>query len=518
MSSDKNTFTDVLSEALERLKNGTWKEWVQEALDSLIAREQNAKWILFYSGLSAWLPDKLHIFIMGKSQHGKSFLQTRVGTLFEDNFKDISEMSSKALYYEGKEKKNPDLYRNKIVFLDEFKDLPDSTKAFIKKMTSGGRENLTLKTVIDQKYEEFEISAIPVIWTNSMEKIKDEGDQILNRFFPLNVDEGLAQSKTVEEYQIKRETYGILFEEKEQIALERVRAVIYHITREHNFIVVNPFAGFIRLKDHSRRNMRPKFFSLLSAITYANRFNRPCYEEGGKKFLMASLSDNLEALQLWKDNEGYICYSLPERYLKLLEVFSEGDWLSKMEIAEGYREQHGEAITEDTAGTYAYELEKKGTLISRYREGERYKEYSRSNMSNISVLELQEFSIENLASVIDPYFEAGLISNTESKDIGENVQNFVFSRDDLLKKLLDAPFPSSSNHKTLDSVDDGSCTEKKLSQEDKKKYLDGLLPTGQSLESLEEYEEECPGITDFAKGLLSRGLLVQDPRGILYSK
>jgi len=64
---ERSGLTGPPEEAPERLRNGAWEEWVKEALDCLVAGEQSAKWILFYSDLSAHLPNKLHILIMGKS-------------------------------------------------------------------------------------------------------------------------------------------------------------------------------------------------------------------------------------------------------------------------------------------------------------------------------------------------------------------------------------------------------------------------------------------------------------------
>ena len=417
----------MLKEADERLCNGTWKEWIQDAMKHLIAGEDNAKWVLFYSGLSTNLPELLHVFLMGKSQKGKSFLQTQMGKLFEDSFLDISSITPKAIPYELKEKGDPHFYRNKIAYFDEYNDQSEESQRFVKaQWTDKNRARGSLriyKTVKDQKYHESVIGDSPVVWTNSMERIEDDGNQKMNRFFPLNVDEGLAQSNTIEEFQI-REEEGSVNQQNVDLAIDRAKAIIYLIVQKKNFEVRNPFARFIKLKDPTR-HMRPKFKALLSSITYANRFNRVLLENEKRKILLSSLSDAVEALNIWHRNERFLRFGLADRYLNVLNLFTEGKWLSKEEIAKSYFEFHQVKISSDTAYQYAHFLEGQNLLTSRNRERERYQEYglleesTLSNNSNNQMLELEIPDEESLAVCLEDIFTSGLMEFQDKINIEE---------------------------------------------------------------------------------------------------
>lgn len=378
------------------------REAILDGLAEIIAGEDIAKQVLFYSGLTTRLLKKLPVFLMGKSQRGKSFCMTQVGSLlFARVFEDITSMSPKTIYYETKQKGNPALYKNKIALLDEFNDRPDDLKTFVKMWIShkgGPLRHKTVDTKAKEKFLEFEVEGVPVFWTNSMELVEDVGNQIHNRFFKLNVDENLAQSKTVEEWQIQEETTGSAIDPR---VLRKGQMAVDYILERGDFQILNPFAAFITQKDYSVFNRRPMLNALLGAVTYSNWRWRPSYEVEDRKILLASLWDNLKALELWNRNEVYQQLAIPDYLKKVLDVLDLEFGLTKVEIATAYREKHGQKISAGTCYNYAKKLEEKDLATSKHREDDDGKSRGlewTSTMSTITSVELDPaLSPEKLA-------------------------------------------------------------------------------------------------------------------------
>jgi len=432
----------LLEQAKKRLKDGTWKEPVQKALDAKIAGEDIAKWIHFISAATSDTDNKLHIFLMGRSQRGKSFIQTQVGSIFGSEFVDLTEFSPKSFYYEVKAEGDPRLYDGKIVFIDEYADRSEDAQSFIKKATSNGVEELSLRSVAEQKFFKTVLEGPPTIWTNAMDLIEDTGNQKINRFFPLNVNEDLAQTRTVEQYQMAREE-GMYDPVVEAKVIEATRATIQLIKEGRDLKTLNPFAKFIRLKDN-RMNTRPMFNSLLSAITHCNWMARPIFESNGDNYVFPALSDVLEAVKIWRENEKYLAYSLPEYLLRFLAIFEPGKPQSKEEMGGNYADFYkGEAISTDSCGTYANELEKRDLLTSKYKDGEHYKEWTlmdNSNDSKKSSLELKIPSLEELATCLETLWEAGLMKYGETRDPGF---------EELAGLLIDVEIPKETDQPPL---------------------------------------------------------------------
>lgn len=324
------------------LREGTWwEEGVRPALDELAAGENDNKRLHFYSGLASQLENKVHIFAMGDPQQGKSYLQRKIGRgLFPTILIEVSSMSGKSAYYETMAKQNPRFFENKLLLVDEFKDLDDTAKAFLKQVMSAGQDKLTNKTVSDKrKFEEQNIEGMPEIWTNSAETFEDIGAQVMARPFKTNVDESKAQSDRVEEFQKRNEKFGSLRckLEGKPSKLPLAQAIVELVMRENGIEVLNPFAEFIKLQDNSVRNKRVQLLALVQAVAYANRFVRFNFEVDGKKYLFANLKDNKTAIEIWLASEFRQRYGIPDSYLKVLNLlYEKGPGLTADEVTASY--------------------------------------------------------------------------------------------------------------------------------------------------------------------------------------
>jgi hypothetical protein len=411
------------------------KEIFQKALDSLIAGQANAKKVLLYSGISSNLSKKLHVYLMGESNKGKSYIQNQIGyNLFPARYEE-ADFSPRALYYEVVEKKNPHLYDKKIIQVDEYKDQREDFKKLLKKVTSNKRKELRLKTLTEKrKFLDIEIEGMPVIWTNSMEVPDDEGNQQMNRYFKLNVDEGLELNELVEAFQQREEELGSVADPK---IIEQARQIVDYIILEGDFEVLNPFASFIKQNEFKTFNQRPMLNSLISAIAYFNWWDRPRFDAKCKKYLLASLSDVIEALEIWSANEGCQQSSLPARHQAFLKIFGPDKFLSTDEMATEYFIKNGVGISAETAYQYAHQLEKQNVLTSKNRAFGHCREWSlvpMSSMSNNPILELHHFTKDQLMARIDGIFSFHLINTTSMNQTPLDLKATA-------EAVLDAPLP-----------------------------------------------------------------------------
>jgi len=326
---DKATMDNFAKNQAEReaaakkaLEDGTWKEIVKKAEDQMIIGEDFTKKALFYSGISSGLKDeRLHIFLMGDSQLGKSFIQEKMGTLFPGIFTFASSMSAKSPYAEAEANKDPGFYNHKILGLDELADQSEATRDFVKAAT-GNKQNKMVNKTLDErrKFNLQSLEGMPILWTNSMEVFKDQGSQLANRFFKMNIDETVEQSERVEEFQKSDAKFGKL--KKPQVDKDMAVEIVAAILSEKDFNVLNPFSDLIEQANTRARNALPMFYTLVSSIAYANRFRRPSFTVSGvEKYLIASLADNIEALEIWKHGKWT---GLPDSYTEILETMEMG--------------------------------------------------------------------------------------------------------------------------------------------------------------------------------------------------
>lgn len=353
--------------ALHHLVIGDWLPVVMEALDEKVAGEEDLKKVLLYSGMSAGLKGKLHTYIMGDSQKGKSFVEKNVGTvLFPDRFIFLSTMSAKACFGRGAE--DPEAFKGRILCIDELKDLSPDTRATIKAMASNETEELIQHTIDDsKKFKEKRLVGMPVIWTNTMESFEDKGNQIANRFFKPAIDGSQAQDDRVEVFQKDMMKFGRRSCGSGKAAI--ASAIIVEIMRETNFCLLNPYADYLKVQP-SVRNRFPMYTALLTAITYSNRHRRlgVTEEESRTKYLFATLSDNRQATQLYTSFAETQDTSVPPRLIEVMRATSDTEAMYHEDIAEKVKANRadGTEISADTCYNYLRELAEKN-LVSAER-------------------------------------------------------------------------------------------------------------------------------------------------------
>lgn len=302
-------------------RNGSWKEVVQQALDTWIIGEIELKWLLFYSGASSSLSERFHVLINGDSQKGKSYVEEKVSQLFpQDRVMMVQSMSGKAPYYRsGKE--GAEHYSNKILVLDEFADLSDDTRATVKALLSLGDRPLVNDTVGENKQPVRQvIEGRPVVWANSAELFDDSLSQLKNRFFTAAIDESEDLDRKINRMQRNRAKYGRSPEDLE--TAETAKKIVSQIVSDKGIIVLMPLIDEIKQRDMGNRGEFERFCVLVSSIAYVNRFQRPIFEDGGNTYVLASMADLNEATHLWNHFNRSQSTGICTRHQQVLDVMS----------------------------------------------------------------------------------------------------------------------------------------------------------------------------------------------------
>lgn len=421
----------------ESISSGTWKEIVKAALDSSIVGEDSLKWILLYSGMSSCLSERFHVFINGDSQKGKTYIEEKVGELFPtDRLITIQTMSAKAAYY-NTEQQGKNYYANKILALDEFKDLSSDAKAMIKVLMNMGSAPLTNDTVSDHKKAVRQvIEGRPVIWANSAELFDDAMSQLKNRFFTASIDETDEQDRRVNEWQRHIAKYGRPAEDVERLAL--AQAIISRLVSESGYSVLIPLTDAIKQRDTGNRAEFERFKVLISAIAFTNRRRRMSFEHEGTNYLMAALSDMKEAMDLWTFFDRSQTTGLAPRHLKVIAVLNRSSGMDLDEVTESYNVGSKKGRSSGTVLNYLIELAKKDIVSTKYdppkTDGEKpVKKYYLVNATDSRISQFS--SIWSWGSKIQ-FREILAVELERLKSI---FPNFPTNRDIIIETLLDLP-------------------------------------------------------------------------------
>jgi len=512
---DLATYMEASKAVLPMLKDGTWRYALEDALDELVAGETFLKWLLFYSACSSGLKDRrLHLLTLGDSQQGKSYTQEQVGFNFcSDILLYASAMSAKAVYYEAAAKDNPHLYEHKILLVDEFKDLSDSTKATIKSITSNGKVRITNKTVDkDRQYVEQTLEGMPVVWANTAEAFEDRENQISNRYLKVNVDESQDQTRRIEGFQKEKEALGPF--RNAQTAVPNGRAIITKILEEKDFEVVNLFAYGLEQDGRRARNIFPMFSTLVASITYANRFQRQRIDLlDGRKVLFATLTDNEEAACIWAHYNGTQTTGVADRHIRLLNSMLEGEEYSVEDATAAYNMAFPQKqISTKTCADYLSELAGKNLVISRRDEGSRRYFYSKLSCqlpknSQLIIGKDYRSNPELLDEALD-----------ELKEHASRFLNYVDAEFEVLRHtLIDPP----TEHLLLLQWGEGECTPsnpepegEQVLLETKVREVHDVLRRGPL--TLEQVRVLFPNLVSTVSAMKERGDLTANLAGALY--
>jgi len=361
---------DVLIEAAELIMKGNHREIIDKAGNALYAGDPTRKLLIHLGYITCSRKGRLHIFVLGASQSGKTYLEHQMAKLLpEDRVVMLNSSSAKAPFYKTK-KHGQDFYKGKVVIIDELLD-NEALWDVLKAMTSRNQEEARHETVIDGELMELVLKGLPEVQTCAVSMPRGEkGDQINNRFMVTNVDESEEQDAKVRDFEIKKRTTGSE-EDRNPKLIILAKAITKILIEKADVDVVIPFCKWIDLKD-SRRSELGKFLDLIEACALMNPYQRARIPGSGE--IIADFSDYEEAARIWLTNEDYNKKHASDKELKLLSLMAEWqtlEALSERTASEegkkaGFRKQLGEG----SVSNYLSRLRQRDLILSRSIRGD----------------------------------------------------------------------------------------------------------------------------------------------------
>jgi hypothetical protein len=320
-----------LEEAYRACQKGEHVKVIHDASETLYAGDPHRKRYVYLGCLSSSRSKRrVHIFAIGGSQKGKSYLLIQMAKLFLGKVEYVDSSSAKSFYYKAK-KYGSEFFRGKIVIVDELLD-NESLWSFMKAITSMDKDQAMHTTVIEGEFLEMFLDGLPVVLSSAVSvPIGPRGDQIANRFHVVNIDESEEQDNKVRDAIVEGRTLGD--REARNAKIIREALAITHVLGElaSTAEVVIPYARWIVVKDkEGRRNEFPKFLNVLEMCTIFHGFQRARLPTGE---MIATFKDYEEAAQIWIANERYRSH-VPEKVLKLLDLMDDNVTYAKEELCE----------------------------------------------------------------------------------------------------------------------------------------------------------------------------------------
>jgi len=273
----------------------------------------------YLAAVSRKLDKPLAIIIQSTSAAGKTSLMEAVLSMMpeEERIK-YSAMTGQSLYYLGETN-----LKNKILAIVEEEGAEKASYA-LKLLQSEGELTIA-STGKDEngrmKTEEYHVEGPVMIFLTTTAIDIDE--ELLNRCLVLTVDESREQTQAIHRLQREAETFEGL-----QRKVQRARLLAVHRNAQRllrPLPVVNPFAPRLTfLSDRTRtRRDHLKYLTLIRTIALLHQYQRPVKEQGGLRYIEATIEDIEAANRLAHEVLGRSLDELPPQTRRLLALLVE---------------------------------------------------------------------------------------------------------------------------------------------------------------------------------------------------
>jgi hypothetical protein len=167
------------------------------------------------------------------------------------------------------------------------------------------------------------------------------GEELLNRFFGLDVDDSVDQDSAVTKQQLSQAEFGEVGLPENRNDINICRAII-HIVKGKLFKVHIPFADRIIWKGSGDRRNLPRFLDIIKAFA-AMRFMQR--DELFDNEIMADVKDFEDAKALYEQGKTGLTTKLAEAEQRLVKFMVGKGALSKNDIVKSYMKPNGKPYT-----------------------------------------------------------------------------------------------------------------------------------------------------------------------------
>ncbi|MDD3710627.1 MAG: hypothetical protein WCY97_08855 [Methanothrix sp.] len=264
-------------------------------------------------------------------------------------------VSAKALYY------LTDLQPGTIIFSDDIEMSPDLESTLKRSMTNYQEKTTHITLDKDREPVTKEIPERTTWWLTS---VGDDSlsDELVNRMYSLNVEDGPEVDRLVDEHQARQAVNGQPeFDVTEEVLI--CRAIFQLIGENEPYKVAIPFSERIEFADVSDRRNRPRFNDLVRASAVMNCLQRETNENGE---LVASEADFELAQDLFTERAANLIHKLNDVELALAMFVSGRKRATMSDILAGFKKPNG---IDGYSRTYVRKLlhgkDGKGGLLSK---------------------------------------------------------------------------------------------------------------------------------------------------------
>ncbi len=239
-------------------------------------------------------------------------------------------VSAKALYYLN------DLQPGTIIFSDDIEMGPDLESTLKRSMTNYQEKTTHITLDKDREPVTKEIPERTTWWFTS---VGDDSlsDELVNRMYSLNVEDGPEVDRCVDEHQARQAVNGQPeFDVTEEVMV--CRAIFQIIAENGPYKVAIPFSERIEFADVSDRRNRPRFNDLVRASAVMNCLQRETNENGE---LVASEADFRFAQDLFTERAANLIHKLNDVELALARFVSERKRATMSDILAGFKKPNG---------------------------------------------------------------------------------------------------------------------------------------------------------------------------------
>ena len=399
-------------EALEILRDNDLMGRILKFLDnSGYKHDITQKKLLIYTGLSAYTPEPLNLFLNAPSGAGKSFGALIVANLFPNVWK-IGRMSPTALIHSRgtwNEKKSCltiDLSNKVIIFLETVSEqlieqlLPilshDSEEIEYKITEKSKRGNIIVKNVVIRGFPAV------VFCSSRLGLLDDIKTRSLVATPEISPDKTLAANIAYAQRFMSPNNDEVDEEE------EKIKAALRLLAKEGGKVLI-PYAEALAkvFPQNSHEEMRnfKKLLSLIYLNAFLYKYQRPKLKIGDEEFILATKDDYKAAVDVFDDISRATRTGVPEHvfefYGKVLKEIKYDSERYKSKIIKKYVEVFKRPIGSSTYSNYINILEQAGLCWKEPDEVDRRKKIIKLSNNLVDTGSLKAIRLKEIFSVDD---------------------------------------------------------------------------------------------------------------------
>jgi len=373
---------------------------VWSILEKLIVGEQENKKVLFYNALSCLLEQPNGTIILSEASAGKTHLVREILKLFPKSMKIIFGGASKKalIHMKGNVIKTDDGgiakvidFKGKILWFLEDTGGEESYK-ILRPILSRDQEEIRFELPTKKrgkKGSEFFANDVIIIkgspayitTTTRQERLPEMG----TRVFLLSMDETRKQTENIVNFKINKRRFI-----KPGMDLKSAETFIGSLKPYNVWI---PFADIVKINSDALNLRRDidKIFALIETNALFNQIDRPIVNLYGKEYLVATLEDYFEIMNVITPILKPTLLNMPKKILDFHDVLKELDSKGVFDNEEPIKDREGKVIdskiikeithkkiaeltglSQETSRNYCWELEKAGWVWSEKRGGTKF--------------------------------------------------------------------------------------------------------------------------------------------------